>query len=171
MSDESLTYITIGKIGATYGIRGWLKIHSFTEFGSSIFEYKPWYIRPNPQSAWQEITIAEGKAHGKGCIAKFNNIETPEAARVYTGFEIAILRSQLPTLAKDEYYWSDLVGLTVVNKDGQELGKVAYLIETGSNDVLVIKADKEYAIPFITGQVILDVDLKAGLIRVDWELI
>ncbi len=86
---------------------------------------------------------------------------------------MAILRSQLPTLKEDEYYWSDLIGLTVINKEGVELGIVNYLIETGSNDVLVIKSSdgKEHAIPYLPKRVILNIDLEKRLIEVDWELI
>ena len=170
MQKADAAYIVIGKIGATYGIRGWLKIHSYTEFGANILEYKPWYLS-RLQNEWYAVDVEDGKMHGKGVIAKFAGVNSPEEARLLIGKEIAIHRSQLPTLQKNEYYWSDLEGLTVINQAGQTLGKVIYLIETGSNDVLVIKGDKEYAIPYLPGTVILNVDLEKHEIHVDWELI
>jgi 16S rRNA processing protein RimM len=170
MKNADETYIKVGKIGATYGIKGWLKIHTFTEFGASILEYKPWYIARDNEE-WRAIDIEDGKIHGNGIIAKFASCNNPEEARLLTGNNIAILRSQLPALSKDEFYWSDLEGLTVINKNGEILGKVVYLIETGSNDVLVVKGTKEHAIPYLPGSVVLSVDLEKQEIHVDWELI
>lgn len=164
------TYIKVGKIGATYGVLGWLKIHTYTEFGASILEFKPWYLSQENDS-WQAVQIEAGRVHGKGIIVKLPGINTPEEARLYTGKLIAIRRSQLPTLPKNEYYWSDLEGLTVINKNGEVLGKVVYLIETGSNDVLVVKGAKEHAIPYLPGTVVTKVDIEKQEIYVDWELI
>jgi 16S rRNA processing protein RimM len=117
------------------------------------------------------MDIEDGRLHGKDVIIKLAGINTPEEARLLTGKLIAITRSQLPALDQNEYYWSDLIGLTVVNKDGTVYGKVAYLIETGSNDVLVVKGDKEHAIPYLYGSVVLNVDLEKQQILVDWELL
>ena len=102
-------------------------------------------------------------------IANFVGIGDPDAAAEIVGAEIAIRRDELPETDGDEYYWADLEGLTVIHKDGQELGKVAYLLATGANDVLVVKGDKEILIPFVTGQYVQDVNLTEGVIRVDWE--
>jgi 16S rRNA processing protein RimM len=162
-------YIAIGKIGAPFGIKGWTKIHSFTDWVGNIFEYDPWYLEEGDD--WNVIKITEGRAHGKGLIAKFSGYDTPETVRVLTGKVIAIKRSQLPPLKKGDYYWSDLEGLTVINKDGKVLGKIAYLIETGANDVLVVKNEKEHAIPYLPGTVVLSVDLESRIMHVDWELI
>lgn len=171
MTETQSKYIIVGKIGATYGIMGWLKIQTFTEFGENILEYAPWYLSGSDNQDFEEITIEDGKPHGNAFIAKFPNINTPEEARLFTGKTINIKRSQLPELSKDEYYWSDLVGLTVKNQHGEVLGTVSYLIETGANDVLVIKGDKEHAIPYLPGSVVLSVDLTKKEIIVDWELI
>lgn len=167
-AEATSTYITIGKFGSTYGVNGWLKIHTYTEFGASILEYKPWLI-PKGDAGWEEIQIEAGKTHGNGIIVKLPHIDNPEQARLLTGKLIAIHRDQLPKLKKNEYYWSDLEGLTVINKDGQVLGKVIYLMETGSNDVLVVKSDKEHAIPYLPGDVITCVDLAKQEIHVDWD--
>lgn len=162
--------VIIGKIGSTFGIRGSLKIQSYAEFGPQILEYKPWYLNTG-NDEWTTIEVETGEIHGKGVIAKFTGINTPEEARLFTGKLIGIQRSQLPKLKKNEYYWSELEGLTVIDKHGTILGKVIYLMETGSNDVLVVKGDKEHAIPYLPGKVILDVDLEKQEIQVDWEII
>jgi 16S rRNA processing protein RimM len=168
------TYITLGKFGSTYGVHGWLKIHTYTEFDASILDYKPWYISKtvtvvNSSTEWEKIEVEAAQTHGKGIIVKLPNINSPEDARLLTGKLIAIHRDQLPKLKKDEYYWSDLEGLTVINKNGEVLGKVIYLMETGSNDVLVVKNDKEHAIPYLPGDVIICVDLAKQEIHVDWD--
>lgn len=170
MKNADSTYITIGKIGSSFGVHGWLKISTYTEYGPDILDYRPWYTSRNGRD-WKEIDVEDGKQHGNGVIAKLAGIDTPEDARLLTGTLIAIQRSQLPELTKGEFYWSDLIGLTVINKDGTELGKVIYLMETGSNDVLVIKGNKEHAIPYLPGSVVLDINLEKKEIRVDWELL
>ncbi|TAK74020.1 MAG: ribosome maturation factor RimM [Gammaproteobacteria bacterium] len=166
----STNYVAIGKVGSTYGIRGWLKIHSYTEFGASILDYSTWFLSSD-QENWDAIQVEEGQLHGKGMIVKLAGINSPETARLLTGKLIAIPRSQLPKLKENEYYWSDLEGLTVIDQHGEILGKVIYLMETGSNDVLVVKGEKEHAIPYLPGRVILEVNLEKQEIHVNWELI
>lgn len=168
MKNRDTTYITIGKIGSPYGIQGWLKIYTYTEYGANILQYSPWYL--TEKDGWQPVQVEEGRVHGKGVVAKLAHFHTPEEARLLTGKTIAVQRTQLPALKKDEYYWSDLQGLTVINK-GQALGKIIYLIATGSNDVLVVKGEKEHAIPYLPDKVIKKVDIAKQEIHVDWEVI
>lgn len=165
---QQTPYIKVGKIGSSYGVKGWVKVLTYTEFGSSILEYNPWYLE-NKDGNWEAIEIEEGKVYGKGVIVKFATIHTPEEAKLYSNRFIGIPRNLLPQLDKNEFYWSDLQGLTVINKEGQVLGKVIYLMETGANDVLVVKGEKEHAIPYLEGKVILNVDLDKQEIQVDWE--
>lgn len=169
---KNTAYIVIGKIGSTYGVRGWLKIHSYTEYNATILDYKSWYLIDDTTPALT-VSVEKGQVHGKGIIAKLAGINTPEAARLFTGKTIAIARSQLPALKNNEYYWSDLVGLTIINKNGEVYGSVSYLIATGSNDVLIIKDNdnKEHAIPYLFGNTIIRVDLVKKEIHVDWELL
>lgn len=170
MKKSDSDFIIIGKLGAAYGVQGWLKVRAYTEFGANILEYLPWYINTSPlNDTFTPIKLESGRIHGNGIVAKLEGIDTPEKARLLTGKLIAITRSQLPVLKENEYYWSDLVGLTVINQKGEILGKVIYLIETGSNDVLVVKGEKEHAIPWIMNKVITGIDLQKQEIHVNWE--
>lgn len=164
-------YIIVGKIGSTYGIQGWLKVFSYTEVMTDLLEYDPWYIE-EADNTWSALQINASKTHGKCLIAQLAGLTSPEQARAFTGKRIAIKHSQLPTLPQNEYYWADLQGLTVINQHGETLGTVLYLIETGANDVFVIKHDgKEHAIPFLLNTVVQRVDLIKREIHVEWDLI
>lgn len=161
-------YIIVGKVGAPYGVRGWLKITAYTESTDTLLDLRDWRLKYPDR--WQSLDVEARKKHGKGIIVKLAGIDTPEAARRLTGKEIAVLRSQLPPTKANEYYWADLIGLTVVTVDQVKLGVVQYLIETGANDVLVIKdsQDHEHAIPWISS-LIKNVSLDEKIIIVDWE--
>ncbi len=170
MTDASAEYIIVGKVGATYGVHGWLKVFSFTEEIPDILDYEPWHLEEG--DTWKAIQLDDCREHGKCVVAKFAGYNTPEQARLLTGKKIAIKHSQLPALKKDEYYWKDLEGLTVINQHNETLGQVVYLMETGSNDVLVVKNNgKEYAIPYLPEKVITRIDLKSRVMHVNWELI
>jgi 16S rRNA processing protein RimM len=162
-------YVVIGQVGATYGIKGWLKILSFTEQTTDIVNYTPWYLEQ--PTGWQPFKVEDSRPHGKGVVAKLAGFNNPEQAKLLSSKKIAILRSQLPKLAKGEYYWSDLKGLTVIDQHGAHLGKIIYLIETGSNDVIVVKGEREHAIPYLLNDVIKSIDLEKGEMHVDWEVI
>ncbi|EKD55490.1 MAG: Ribosome maturation factor rimM [uncultured bacterium] len=162
-------YVILGKIGPTYGIQGWLKVRSFTGIMADILEYNPWYIEN--ELLFEPIHVESAREQGKCLLVKFDGYNNPEQARLLTGKNIAIKRSELPLLAKNEYYWADLIGLTVINQQGDLLGKVMYLMETGANDVLVIEHQgKEYAVPCLP-DVITEIDLTHRLVRIHWELI
>ena len=118
---------------------------------------------------WEPRTLAEGSGHGKGVIARLENCSDRDQALALMGFEIGICRDQLPGTAPGEYYWTDLQGLEVVTLQGEPLGRVDHLIETGAHDVLVVTGDRERLIPFVLQQVVISVDLEAGVIRVDWD--
>lgn len=163
-SDE---HVVVGKIGAPYGIKGWVKVHSFTESQGDVFSYSPWMLENGHNQ--HEVSVTDGKVHGKGLVAKLEGYDTPEQVRVLTGSLIHVEQAQLPTLKEGEYYWKDLEGLTVINQDGKDLGKVLYVLETGSNDVLIVKHSKEHAIPYLPGTVVLSVDLTQRIMRVNWE--
>lgn len=140
---------------------------SYAQPREAILDYDRWYLKR--QGDWQATEVAEGKRHGKTVIARFEGIDDRDAAAGLLNCDIAIDRDELPDAGDGSYYWADLEGLRVVHRDGTELGRVAYLMETGANDVLVTEGERERLIPFVVDKVILDVDLAAGVIRVDWE--
>jgi 16S rRNA processing protein RimM len=163
-------FIIVGKIGAPYGVQGWLKIVSYTETIANIIQYDPWYLED--KGIWQQIKVTNARPHGKGVIAKLPGYDSPETARALTGKRIGIKREQLSTLAQHEYYWAELEGLTVIDQHGTTLGKIIYIIETGSNDVLVVKGDgKEHAIPYRLGETVTSIDLTRQVMQVNWDLI
>jgi len=161
-------YVIIGKIGSTYGVKGWVKVFSYTADITDILEFNPLYIES--LAGWDVIKLQDGRAHGKVMVLKIPGYESPEKARVLTGKHFAVKKSQLPKLEENKYYWRDLEGLTVINQKGEILGTVSYLMETGSNDVLVVKGEKEHAIPYLPGSVIIKIDLDKKEMHVDWEL-
>lgn len=159
--------IVIGKIGGLFGIKGWVKLLSFTEPRDKIVDYRTWQLKLS--DGWREWKVAEGHAHGKGVIARLEGITDPDQAAQVLGAEIAVLRKQLSKTRPGQYYWMDLVGLDVQLEGGRSLGAVEGLMATGSNDVLVVKGERERLIPFIHGQVIKHVDLDKRVIQVDWD--
>ena len=160
--------VIVGRISGLFGVRGWIKVHSFTDPREAILDYRDWLIESGDD--WKPIAVAEGKPHGKTIIARLDGIDDRDVAAGFVQASIGIERSQLPETAEGEFYWSDLEGLTVRKEDGTVLGTVAHLLETGANDVLVVReADREVLVPFVQGQVVKDVDLANGVIDVDWE--
>jgi 16S rRNA processing protein RimM len=166
MPKKSQEKIIIGRIGAPFGILGWLKINSFSEPKDKILEYQPWYLEEN--SGWQELTIEAGKWHSNQIIAKLPGCDDRTTAQSYTNKNILIDASLLPPTKKNEYYWRDLEGLEVINKDNENLGVVDRVLATGANDVLAVKGDRMRLIPYIK-DVILKVDLPKKRITVDWD--
>jgi 16S rRNA processing protein RimM len=159
--------VVLGRVSGLFGVRGWVKVYSYTEPREAVLNYDRWLL--SAKDGWQEATVAEGQRHGKTVIARIDGyVDRDEAAKL-VGAEIGVPRNELPETARGEYYWSDLEGLTVVHRDGTELGKVDYLLETGANDVLVVRGITERLIPFVMDKVVLGVDLDKGEIEVDWE--
>ncbi|PMI89482.1 ribosome maturation factor RimM, partial [Vibrio splendidus] len=138
MSEQN-NRIVMGKLGSTYGIRGWLKVFSYTDNAESIFDYSPWYL--NQKGKWVEYKVESWKRHGQGYVCKLAGLDVREDAQLMTNFEIAIDPASLPELSEDEFYWRELFGMQVFTTKGYDLGEVTDLLETGSNDVLVIKAN------------------------------
>lgn len=160
--------ISVGEISGVFGIKGWVKIFSLTEPRENILSYTPWIIRKGNES--REVNLVNGKRQGKTVVASIKGIADRDKAAAYCGWEILIKKSQLPKPEKGEYYWADLVGLHVETEKGISLGEVDYLIETGANDVLVVKKDKaECLIPFLQEQVIKRINLDDGVLIVDWD--
>jgi 16S rRNA processing protein RimM len=162
--------IRIGRITGLYGVKGWVKIYSYTEPRDNVISYFPWQVFLKGE--WRTLKVEEGRTHGKGVVAKLEGYDDRDAAATLMDADIAIDRSQLPPAEDGEYYWIDLVDLNVVNAEGVELGKVVRVMPTGANDVLVVQGDQpdEILIPFVQEVFILNVDLENKLITVDWQL-
>ena len=159
--------VVLGRISGLFGVRGWVKVYSYTEPREAVLNYGRWLL--SVSDGWREATVAEGKRHGKTVVARIDGYVDRDQAAELVGAEIAVPRDALPETEEDRFYWSDLEGLRVVHRDGTELGRVAYLLETGADDVMVVQGEQERLIPFVMGKVILGVDLADGRIDVDWE--
>ena len=158
----------MGRIAAAYGIRGLVKIQPFTEYLDSLLDYRTWWIG-HEQGPWREMKVGQCEVHGKTLVAQLPDCPDRTAAEKLKGLLIAVPRSSLPEQGEGEYYWSDLIGLAVVNEAGASLGAVTNLLETGANEVLVVQGDSgEMLIPFVASA-IRQVDLKGRVIRVDWS--
>jgi len=142
-------------------------VFSYTQPREAIIDYDRWLLKKS--GSWQATSVAAGKRHGKLVVAQLEGVEDRDQAAELVGCDIAVARNDLPKAEDGSYYWADLEGLQVVHRDGTEIGRVAYLMETGANDVLVTEGKRERLIPFIAEEVILDVDFVKGVISVDWE--
>lgn len=167
---DSKERVVLGRVAGLFGVKGWVKIYSETDPPANILDYSPWYLKL--AGCWQPVELQQGQVHGKGIIARLGKCTNRDEASALLRAEIAVDRDQLPELAEDEYYWSDLIGLDVLNPSGELLGKIDHLLETGANDVLVVLAEdkQELLIPYVKGDVVKEIDLDKGCLRVDWDL-
>lgn len=160
--------VTLGRVSGAYGLQGWIRVRSDTSPPENIAAYSPWYLVRGAEQTIREVEA--GRAHGRGMVVKLAGCDDRDAAEALIGRDIAVRRDQLPdTTEPGEHYWADLVGLRVETLDGVELGHIEQLFETGSNDVMVVQGDRERMIPYIWGQVVREVDLEAGSMRVAWD--
>jgi len=165
------THVIVGRISGVYGVKGWVRIYSFTRPTDGIFRYRPWYLRQENQDGDENkaYEIAENRRHGKGLIALLGGIDDRDAAEKLVGADILVDRDLFVDIDQGEYYWTDLIGMRVVTPDGLELGVVESLLETGANDVLVLESDKRRLVPFLVGSVIREVDTEGRKIVADWD--
>jgi len=157
--------VALGYISAVHGIKGWVKVHSWTRPMEAILDYQPWLLGEQEKS----VKILDGRKQGKGLVACLPGIKDREQAITLVGQQIFVRRDQMPSTAENEYYWSDLEGLEVRTTKGELLGTVERLMETGANDVLVIRGQRQHLVPFVQGQYVIRVDLDGGTIEVDWD--
>jgi len=164
---EDSGWLKLGKISGVFGVKGWLKVYANTDRKEDILSYQPWYVERN--KVRQPIKIKAGKPHGKTIIALFEGIDDRNEAETWVGCDIYMPSDQLPRLRNNEYYWSDLIGLSVFSLNGDDFGTIDQMLETGANDVIVVKGEQERLIPFVWDQVVKTVDLDAGKMIVDWD--
>ena len=156
----------MGRIAAPYGIKGWMKVLPFSEAIDTLADYPQWYIKRGGD--WQIYTVAEVKIHVKLLVAQLDGVVGRDQALALKGCEIAVARDSLPVAPANEYYWSDLIGLNVVNLNGVAFGVIDQLLQAGAHDVLVVRGEREHLIPFVA-QIVRNVDLPARIVQVDWE--
>ncbi|MEZ5503680.1 MAG: ribosome maturation factor RimM [Halioglobus sp.] len=172
-ADDEL--LVVGRITGCYGIKGWVRIHPYTESPETFVKFGAWQLQR--RGALEPVAFDAIKPQGKGLVAHIAGVDDRTLAEGYRGLDILVPGDALPPLPKGDFYWRDLQGMRVVCRDGEEtvlLGKVDYLIETGANDVLVIKAcegsvdKRERLIPYLPGNTVRRVDPETGVIEVDW---
>ncbi len=183
--------VVMGRIVAPYGVFGWLKVVPDTEAFDGLFDYDTWWLGKGDD--WREMVVETAKVHNDVLVVKLVGIDDRDAALACKGKQIAIPRAQLPEAEENEYYWSDLIGLRVKNKQDVDFGLIVDVFETGANDVIVVKPDavksdtvkvdavaktsnkevaqvkpQERLLPFIDA-VVLEVDLAGKTMLVDWD--
>ena len=159
--------VSVGKVSGIFGVKGWIKVYSYTEIRENILTYSPWILRKGKES--KLVEVIDGRRHGKTVVAYLQGLDDRDKAAELNGWEILIHADQLPKARVNEYYWADLVGLRVKSIDGKDFGTVEQMLETGANDVVVVAGERERLIPFLQGQTIVNIDLTAGEMLVDWD--
>jgi 16S rRNA processing protein RimM len=156
----------MGRIGAPFGVKGWVKVQPNTAAISNLLAYGTWWI--GSEGDWQERTVEDAKVQGGAVVARLAGCEDRDAAALLRGKTVAVPRAALAPAKSGEYYWADLIGLAVANTAAVPLGRVAGMMETGANGVMVVQGERERLIPFVA-TVIKTVDLESGTIQVDWD--
>ncbi len=165
--DTASRMVVLGRVAGVFGVSGWVKVFSHTSPPENILNYDPWYLKS--AGGWRECRLLNGRRQGKGLVAGMEGCTDRDQAAALIGSDIAVPRASLETLGQDEYYWTDLQGLEVINLEGRSLGRVSHLFSTGANDVLVLKGERERLVPFVWEQVVKSVDLDGGRMQVDWD--
>ena len=167
MAKSTDELLELGNISGVYGVKGWVKVHSYTDPREQIEEYGVWQLKQT--GARREVELEAGRCQGKTVIAKLKGIDDRDQAMLLMGSVIAIHPQQLGELEENEYYWHDLEGMQVINQQGVELGTVSHMVETGANDVMVVTGERERLSPFTQGHAVIQVDLPGRVIKVDWD--
>lgn len=163
MEESSLC---LGKVGAPHGLKGYMRIQSWTEPKTQIFSYQPWVIMKGNQ---KNSVVASFISEGKHLIAKLEGIEDRDQAQSLTHANIYIDRNQLPTMAPDEYLLADLIGCNVVNLKNNALGIIEDVVNYGASDIIVVKQDtKTHYIPLISPTTNM-IDIEHKTVIVDWD--
>jgi 16S rRNA processing protein RimM len=164
----------MGRIGAPYGIKGWVKLISFTDPVENLLDYEYfWVVDGADGKPLKKIEIDEARPQGEGLVGHIKGCDVREETRLYTGLDLLVAKEELPEL-DEGFYWHELEGLRIVNLEGEDLGVLDHLLATGANDVMVVRGDEasidreERLLPYVEEQVVKEVDLDARVMRVDW---
>ena len=158
--------VCVGHILGARGVKGEVRVFSNTEPRENIVKYSPWLVEIDGKIETIEV---KGRLQGKNVIAKLAGFENREQTATIIGGKIYILPEQLPALGNSEYYWSDLIGMAVYSLQAESLGAIVSMMETGANDVMVVKGDKERLIPFVLNDIVREIDLANAKMIVDWQ--
>ena len=167
MSGPTQKKILMGYVSGLMGVKGWVKVHSYTHPRKNITEFKHWVL--SLDGVERVMDVDGGRQQGRTIVAKFSGIDDPDEARPFVGAKIFVCREDLPVSEPGEYYWVDLEGLEVRTKEDELLGNVDYLFTTGEHDVMVVVGERERMIPFVRDRVVCEVDFSCGVIIVDWD--
>ena len=162
-------WVVLGKVCGVHGVAGWIKVFSYTQPPSGILAYDPWYIDGPDGRLRRRVSLQDGRCQGKGILARVEGCGDRDRARALIGAEIAVPRDALPKIDDDDYYWSDLIGLRVNSVEGVVLGVVDHMLDTGANDVMVVRGERERLIPFLLDSVVRSVDITGCSVLVDWD--
>lgn len=166
--------VILGHISAAHGIRGWIKVHSHCQPRQNVFNYQPWRVQ-KPSGECSLVKVLKSQSNGKTLIAQIEGCTDRDTAETWIGSQIFVEKGQLPVLGSGEFYWRDLLGMTVINQRQECLGRVSSFMETGANDVLVVSPEAQDSyngdrlIPYLFGQVVKSVDTVRKVIEVDWD--
>lgn len=153
--------VEVGRLGAAHGVRGWLKVQSFTDPPRRLFEWKRWLV------GGREMKLLEARPQGNGWIARLEGVEERDAAGRLAGAMVSVERTELPPTAAREHYRADLLGFAAMNLEGALLGVVDHFVDTPGNAVMVIKGAREHWVP-VTPQHLREVQVEARTLVVDW---
>jgi 16S rRNA processing protein RimM len=167
---KNIDWVVVGRIGRPFGVKGWTHVHSFTEIPDRLFAYPNWQLKRS-RGPILPIKCEEYKPHGSGYVAKFTDCDDRDLAATWTNAEIVVQRDVLPSLPEGEYYWQDIIGLTVYNLSGHCFGVVEEFWEVKANDILVIKepsTGKETLIPYVPEAYDIQIDFDKKAVTVNW---
>ena len=168
--DSDDPFIIVGQLGAPYGVKGWNHLRSFTNPVANILEYRQWFVQQ--KNEWVVFELVDGRLHGQSIAVHLKGIDDRDKAALLSQCHVALHRSQLPQLGSEQFYWSDLEGMTVKSLEGEELGIVDYLYENAGVDVMVVKKEQqEQHIPFLLNDTVLKVDMDHKILLVDWKFL
>jgi 16S rRNA processing protein RimM len=159
--------VEVGEVVGAFGVLGWVKIRSYTDPPENILKYTPWAL--GSSKGQRTVKLIEGRPQGAAVVARVDGVGDRDQAIGLKGTRILVSRQCFPEVPPGTYYWADLIGLDVVTVTGLALGQVRCLLETGANDVLEVKGDRDRLIPFVVGEYVKAVDLVQKRITVDWD--
>lgn len=167
MSAANGQMVAVGRIAGLFGVRGWVKVYSYTDPRDNVVGYSPWHLVVDGQS--RPVKVLAGRAHGDGVVALIDGVQDRDAAAALVGAEIEVDRAVFGKAGRQQFFWADLQGMKVQTLAGESLGVVDHLFETGANDVMVVVGERRYLVPFLFGRVVTGVDTDQRVIMVDWD--